>query len=344
MTDTLLNVERITKIFNVSKDVSFPAVDNVSFALREGETLSVVGESGCGKSSLARCIVRGIEVTAGSALYRTADGREVDFLSLRGRELKKVRRDIQMIFQDPYSSLDPRMTVFDIIREPLKATTRLGKAEISRRVTEMAVRVGLKPGDLRRYPHSFSGGQRQRIGIARALVTSPQIVVADEAVSALDVSIQAQIINLLKDLQAELGITYLFIAHDLSVVEYISDRVAVMYLGRIVELAKTDDVFRNPKHPYTETLLSAVPRPDPDAKRERIVPLGEVPSPANRPSGCLFSTRCQYATEKCRTEVPELTEVDDGHLTACHYARDLHLRGLTYDTPQSEDACLTDQR
>lgn len=339
MTETILSVENVTKRFRVSKDVTFPAVDDVSFELRRGETLSVVGESGCGKSTLARCLVRGIDVTEGTAIYCTTDGEQVDFLSLKGRDLKKVRRDIQMIFQDPYSSLDPRMTVFDIIREPLKATTKLSKEEIGARVTDIAEKVGLKAADLRRYPHSFSGGQRQRIGIARALVTNPEIVIADEAVSALDVSIQAQIINLLKDLQSDLGITYLFIAHDLSVVEYISDRVAVMYLGRVLELAETRSLFASPKHPYTETLLSAVPQPDPDRKRTRIVPKGEVPSPANRPPGCLFSTRCQYATEKCRTEVPELQEVKDGHYAACHYAKELALRGLSYESePEAESA------
>ncbi|MCT1605979.1 ATP-binding cassette domain-containing protein [Nesterenkonia massiliensis] len=324
----VLEVKNLTKEFAVSKTVSFPAVDDVSFSLQQGETLSVVGESGCGKSTLGRCIVRGIDATSGEVIYTPQEGSEVDFLSLKGRQLKKVRKDIQMIFQDPHSSLDPRQTVFDIIAEPLKATTRIPQAELRRRVREIAEKVGLDPSHLRRYPHSFSGGQRQRIGIARALVTRPSVIVADEAVSALDVSIQAQIINLLRDLQEELGVTYLFIAHDLSIVEYISDRVAVMYLGRIVELAPTDSLFATPKHPYTEVLLSAVPQPDPDVRRQRIVPKGEVPSPADRPKGCLFANRCAYATELCEEKAPALQETAPGHFSACHYASQLQLKGL----------------
>ncbi|MFC7455642.1 ABC transporter ATP-binding protein [Brachybacterium sp. GCM10030267] len=364
----LLQIEHVTKEFSVSRTESFPAVDDVSLTLEAGETLSVVGESGCGKSTLGRVIVRGIEATSGAVLYdpegtgdrggrnaestadegpagerparegsagerpggdgRAGSGREIDFLALRGRALRKHRPDIQMIFQDPMSSLDPRMTVFDIIAEPLRATRRPRKQELQRRVREIAEKVGLDPSHLRRYPHSFSGGQRQRIGIARALITEPKVIVADEAVSALDVSIRAQIINLLKDLQDELGLSYLFIAHDLSIVEYISDRVAVMYLGRIVELADTESLFSRPRHPYTEALLSAVPQPDPDAPRRRIVPKGEVPSPTDRPEGCLFSSRCHYATELCRTTTPPLREAADGHFSACHYAEDLPLRGI----------------
>nr|WP_238361889.1 oligopeptide/dipeptide ABC transporter ATP-binding protein [Actinopolymorpha pittospori] len=337
----MMRITHLTKEFRVSKRASFPAVDDVSLTLQAGETLSVVGESGCGKSTLGRLIVRGIDATSGKVVYSPSAGvekaageqgekqpAEIDFLALKGRALKRVRKDIQMIFQDPLSSLDPRMTVFDIIAEPLRATSRMPTTELRRRVREIAEKVGLDPSHLRRYPHSFSGGQRQRIGIARALVTKPKLIVADEAVSALDVSIQAQIINLLKDLQDELGITYLFIAHDLSIVEYISDRVAVMYLGRIVELAETDQLFAVPRHPYTETLLSAVPQPDPEVKRERIVPKGEVPSPTNRATGCLFSPRCHYATELCRTETPALEEIADGHYSACHYASELSLRGL----------------
>ncbi|WP_193103838.1 ABC transporter ATP-binding protein [Brachybacterium sp. FME24] len=336
----LLQIEHVTKEFSVSRTESFPAVDDVSLTLEAGETLSVVGESGCGKSTLARVIVRGIEATSGAVHYDPGasaspaaradreEGRAVDFLALKGRALRKHRPDIQMIFQDPMSSLDPRMTVFDIIAEPLRATSRPRKQELQRRVREIAEKVGLDPSHLRRYPHSFSGGQRQRIGIARALITDPKVIVADEAVSALDVSIRAQIINLLKDLQDELGLSYLFIAHDLSIVEYISDRVAVMYLGRIVELADTESLFSRPRHPYTEALLSAVPQPDPDAPRRRIVPKGEVPSPTDRPEGCLFSSRCHYATELCRTTTPALQEAADGHFSACHYADELPLRGI----------------
>ncbi|ROR73144.1 ABC transporter ATP-binding protein [Bogoriella caseilytica] len=324
----MLRVEQLTREFRVAKNLSFPAVDEVSFTLHQGETLSVVGESGCGKSTLGRCIVRGIESSSGEVNYTPPGGEEVDFLKLKGRDFKQVRKDIQMIFQDPFSSLNPRHTVFEIIAEPLRATTNMSKAELRGKVREIMAKVGLDPSHLRRYPHSFSGGQRQRIGIARALVTNPQVIVADEAVSALDVSIQAQIINLLRDLQEELGLTYLFIAHDLSIVEYISDRVAVMYLGQIVELAETSAIFSSPRHPYTEILLSAVPQPDPDVRRKRIVPKGEVPSPASRPPGCLFAPRCHYATERCHEERPSLREVEEGRFSACHYAEELSLRGL----------------
>ena len=326
-TDTVLRVDNLSKVFG-SDENRVVAVDEISFALRRSETLSVVGESGCGKSTLGRAIVRGIEASDGSVTYRDDAGTDVDFLALKGRELKRRRKDLQMIFQDPFSSLDPRMTVFDIIAEPLRASMKISKGVLAERVAAIAKRVGLDPSHLRRYPHSFSGGQRQRIGIARALITEPKVIVADEAVSALDVSIQAQIINLLKDLQDELGISYLFIAHDLSVVNYISDRVAVMYLGRIVELAETDDLFERPRHPYTEVLLSAVPQPDPDLVNERIVPLGEVPSPTDRPSGCHFSTRCRFATEKCRTDAPPLTEIEPGRFVACHLANELQLQGV----------------
>ncbi|WP_110589468.1 ABC transporter ATP-binding protein [Microbacterium suaedae] len=334
----VLRVDGIVKEFDAGKTGKVVAVDDVSFTLNRGETFSVVGESGSGKSTLGRVLVRGIEATAGSAWYRGDEAAdEIDFLDLGRRELKRVRRELQMIFQDPFSSLDPRMTVFDIIAEPLKATTRVSTRDLQRRVREIAERVGLDPSHLRRYPHSFSGGQRQRIGIARALITEPKIIVADEAVSALDVSIQAQIINLLKDLQDERDIAFLFIAHDLSIVEHISDRVAVMYLGRIVEIAETDDLFARPRHPYTEVLLSSVPVPDPDAKRERIIPLGEVPSPTDRPSGCHFSPRCHYATDLCRSEAPPLAETRDGRVVACHRADELTLRGIDHD-PTGEPA------
>ncbi len=325
---TVLRVQNLTKEFNLSKRTTFPAVDNVSFTLRKGETLSVVGESGCGKSTLGRAVVRGIGATSGQVMYTPPGEDETDFLALKGKPFKRLRKDIQMIFQDPFSSLDPRQTVFDIISEPLRATTKMPKAQLRAKVRQIMEKVGLDPSHLRRYPHSFSGGQRQRIGIARALITEPNIIVADEAVSALDVSIQAQIINLLKDIQEELGITYLFIAHDLSIVEYISDRVAVMYLGQIVELAETDALFYQPLHPYTEVLLSAVPQPDPDVKKQRIVPRGEVPSPSDRPPGCLFAPRCHYATEKCHNEQPPLQETEPGRYSACHYAQELPLRGL----------------
>ena len=246
--------------------------------------------------------------------------------------MKEIRKEIQMIFQDPYSSLDPRMTVLDIIKEPLKANyPKMPKAEMDQKAKAMAEKVGLNPMYLMRYPHAFSGGQRQRIGIARALVIEPQIIVCDEAVSALDVSIQAQVINLLRDLQKELKLTYLFISHDLSVVEHISDKVGVMYLGRMVEFAPAEDLFEKPMHPYTEALLSAVPVADPAIRMERIPLKGEIPNPANPPSGCYFHERCHYCTDKCRTEAPALAEMPDGRLCACHRAKELALRGFTYE-------------
>ncbi len=303
------------------------AVSDVSFDIRRGETLGIVGESGCGKTTLGRCIVRGIESTSGEAIYYDEEGNGTDFINANRKDYKKIRKEIQMIFQDPNSSLDPRMTVFDIISEPLKANFKLSKKEVAEKVKAIAEKTGLNVSYLQRYPHAFSGGQRQRIGIARVLVTLPKLIVCDEAVSALDVSIQAQIINLLKDLQKELGLTYAFIAHDLSVVEHISDRVAVMYLGKIVEMADRDKLFFNPKHPYTEALLSAVPVADPDYKSERIILKGEVPNPVNPPTGCHFHPRCSYSTEKCEHEVPVLQEIEDEHCVVCHYAKELKLRG-----------------
>ncbi len=328
--DVILRVKHISKRFT-SKGVCVRAVTDVSFDVRKGETIGIVGESGCGKTTLGRCIVRAIEASEGQVEYTARDGHTYDFLKLNKTEMKKIRREIQMIFQDPYSSLDPRMTVIDIIGEPLKANEpKLPRAEYEARVIEMAKRVGLNTTYLKRYPHAFSGGQRQRIGTARALILNPQIIVCDEAVSALDVSIQAQIINLLKDLQKEMDLTYLFISHDLSVVEHISDKVGVMYLGRVVEFGETEKLFSRPRHPYTEALLSAVPVADPDIKNERIPLMGEIPNPANPPSGCYFHERCRYCREKCAKEVPELREVD-GVQVACHFADELHLSGFDYD-------------
>lgn len=331
----VIEVNQLTKHFKIQSGwfhqktkATVKAVSGVSFAIGKGETLGLVGESGCGKSTLGRCIVRGIDATSGEVLYHTEEGRMVDFLQLQGDEYMKVRRDIQMIFQNPYSSLDPRMTVYDIISEPLTVDGKLSKSEIDDRVRYIAEKTGLNASYLRRYPHAFSGGQRQRISIARALVGRPRLIVCDEAVSALDVSVQAQIINLLRDLQDELQISYLFISHDLSIVEHISDRVGVMYLGKLVELANTDSLYAEPKHPYTEALLSAVPKPEPGAKKERIVLKGEVPNPANPPSGCAFHTRCRYRTERCASSEPELLEVAPGHYAACHYASELRLRGV----------------
>ena len=330
--DVILRVNHISKRFT-SKGVCVRAVTDVSFDVRKGETIGIVGESGCGKTTLGRCIVRAIEASEGDVKYTARDGITYDFLKLNKAEMKKVRREIQMIFQDPYSSLDPRMTVIDIIGEPLKANEpKMPRAEYEARVIEIAKRVGLNTTYLKRYPHAFSGGQRQRIGTARALILNPQIIVCDEAVSALDVSIQAPIINLLKDLQKELDLTYLFISHDLSVVEHISDKVGVMYLGRMVEFGSTEKLFSRPHHPYTEALLSAVPVADPDIHNERIPLQGEIPNPANPPSGCYFHERCRYCQEKCALEVPELREVD-GVQVACHFAEELHLSGFDYEEP-----------
>ena len=329
--DRILDVKNIQMNFK-SKGICVRAVNDVSFPVYEGETIGIVGESGCGKTTLGRCIVRAYEPTGGSVVYTTSDGQELDFLKIDKKTMKQYRKEIQMIFQDPYSSLDPRMTVLDIIKEPILANyPKMPKAEVEKKVMEIAAKVGLNTTYLKRYPHAFSGGQRQRIGIARALVLNPRIIVCDEAVSALDVSIQAQVINLLHDLQQEFGLTYLFISHDLSVVEYISDRVGVMYLGKMVEFAPTEKLFEHPLHPYTESLLSAVPVADPEVKMERIPLEGEIPNPANPPSGCFFHTRCRYCTEKCVQEAPEYVEYEPEHYVACHRADELKLRGFSYE-------------
>ena len=329
--DNILEVKNLHKRFS-SKGITVKAVTDVSFEVKPGETIGIVGESGCGKTTLGRCIVRAYQASEGEVFYRTRAGEEVDFLKVDRKKMKEIRKEIQMIFQDPYSSLDPRMTVLDIIKEPLKANyPKMPKAEMDQKAKEMAQKVGLNPTYLMRYPHAFSGGQRQRIGIARALVVEPQLIVCDEAVSALDVSIQAQVINLLRDLQKELHLTYLFISHDLSVVEHISDKVGVMYLGRMVEFGDTEALFEKPLHPYTEALLSAVPVADPTVQMERIPLKGEIPNPASPPSGCFIHTRCSYCTEKCCQETPEYRELEPGHFVACHRAEELKLRGFTYD-------------
>jgi peptide/nickel transport system ATP-binding protein len=303
------------------------AVDDVSLEIKSGETLGLVGETGCGKTTLGRCVVRLYKPLAGQILYRD-QGSEIDLAQLSAREFRPLRRHIQMIFQDPYSSLSPRRTVFDIISEPIRANRLAFGSELEERVVHLAEVVGLQARYLRRYPHAFSGGQRQRIGIARALATDPKLVVADEPVSALDVSIQAQILNLLGDLQEQFGLSYLFIAHDLSVVKYVSDRVAVMYVGRLVELAATEEIYAHPKHPYTEALLSAVPISEPDLVRERIKLEGEIPDPADPPQGCYFHPRCPYARQRCRKEDPPWEEVEPEHFSACHYSRQLDLHGI----------------
>jgi peptide/nickel transport system ATP-binding protein len=329
--ESILEVKQLHKRFT-SKNITVKAVTDVSFSVSEGETIGIVGESGCGKTTLGRCIVRAYQASEGEVWYRTRDGRELDFLKVDKKQMKALRKDIQMIFQDPYSSLDPRMTVLDIIKEPLVANYKktMSDKEMNDKVISIAAKVGLNTTYLKRYPHAFSGGQRQRIGIARALVVDPKIVICDEAVSALDVSVQAQVINLLRDLQKEFHLTYLFISHDLSVVEHISNKVGVMYLGRMVEYAPTDALFSKPLHPYTEALLSAVPVPDPTVQIDRIPLKGEIPNPANPPSGCYFHERCSYCCEKCCNEVPAYKEAEPGHFVACQRAEELTLRGFDY--------------
>ena len=304
------------------------AVDDVSFSIMRGETLGLVGESGSGKTTLGLAILRGIEPTGGR-VELTVASETIDVTGLERSALRDARRHFQMIFQDPYASLNPRMTVRDIIAEPLAArrSQRLDRKAIDQRVVETAEKCGLSREQLRRYPHAFSGGQRQRIAIARALVLQPDLVVCDEPTSSLDVSIQAQILNLLEELQESLGLTYLFIAHDLAAVAYVCDRVAVMYLGQIVEIGATRDVYFTPRHPYTEALMSSVPEPDPAAHLRPMLLQGERPDPANPPSGCRFRTRCRYATELCAAKAPPPVEIAPGHFAACHYACELSLKG-----------------
>ena len=287
----------------------------------------MVGESGCGKTTLGRCILRAIEPTEGSILFRL-NGDMIDITKLDRESLRATRRYTQMIFQDPYSSLDSRMTVLDIVGEPLLVNNLATGRKMEERVKDLVKVVGLNVKHLKRYPHAFSGGQRQRIGIARALASNPKFIVADEPVSALDVSVQAQTLNLLQDLQARFKLTYLFISHDLSVIEHISDRVAIMYVGKVVELAKTEEFFLNPLHPYSEALLSALPKPDPRLRMKRIILSGEVANPVNPPSGCYFHPRCKYAEEICKKEEPEWKEVNPDHFVACHLAKKLSLKGV----------------
>ena len=331
--DVLVNVENLKMYFPVTSGIiiqravaHIKAVDDVSFFVRRGETLGLVGESGCGKTTTGRCILQLYKPTAGSVLF---EGK--DLCTMRNREIRSMRRQMQVIFQDPYSSLNPRMTAGNIIGEPL-VVHGLSKSrqEYRERVAELLTVVGLNPSMSDRFPHEFSGGQRQRIGVARALAVNPQFIVCDEPVSALDVSIQAQIVNLLEDLQEQFDLTYLFIAHDLSVVRHISNRVAVMYLGHIVEIADRTEIYENPMHPYTKALLSAVPIPDPiiDAERERIILTGEVPSPLNPPRGCVFHPRCSQATGECQEHVPDLREIQTDHWVSC-----IHVPG--YGSPEA---------
>ncbi len=303
------------------------AVDDVNFAVQPGEILGLVGESGCGKTTTGLCVLRGLEPTDGM-INMQIDGQQVDIMKLGREELRSFRRHTQMIFQDPFSSLNPRMTVFECITEPLRAHGMNERKQLEGRAIELMELVGLAPAYLRRYPHAFSGGQRQRIGIARALSVNPKLIVADEPVSALDVSVQAQIINLLKDLQQQLGIAFLFISHDLGVVKHTCDRVAVMYAGKIVEETQTDELYAHPLHPYTEALLSSVPRPDPRYRDSEIVLSGEVPDPAKLPLGCPFHPRCTYAEARCQSEVPALRTLREGHRVACLRAEELSLTGI----------------
>jgi len=327
----LLEVRNLRKFFPIVKGMfrtvigNVRAVDDVSFAVHEGETLGLVGESGCGKTTTSRCILRAQAPTGGEILFRRRNGEVVDLAPMSRPELRPLRPEIQMIFQDPFGSLNPRMTLFDNVGEPLLVNGMRNRRERTERVAELLRLVGLRPEFMHRFPHAFSGGQRQRIGIARALSTNPRLVVADEPVSALDVSVQAQVLNLLLELQQRLNLTFLFVAHDLSVVRHISDRVAVMYVGQLVELAPTAEIFERPRHPYTAALMRAVPLPDPRAATGDGALKGEVPSPAEPPSGCYFHPRCPHAEERCRREPPALRELSPGHFARCHLAEQIAL-------------------
>ena len=339
----LLQVRNMKKYFPVRKGLfksvvdHIKAVDDVNLHIRKGETLGLVGESGCGKTTLGRSILRlGGRPTSGDVLFRSVKlaapkdaYKEINIASASRNLLKLLRQEIQIIFQDPYSSLDPRMKVASIIGEPLYVHGIVKRSEVEDRVRSLLDSVGLNPGHMGRYPHQFSGGQRQRIGIARAIALEPQLIIADEPVSALDVSIRAQVINLLQDIQARLALTYLFIAHDLSLIKYISDRIAVMYLGKVVELTDAKELFLNPRHPYTEALISAVPVPDPRYEIKQILLKGDVPSPLNPPSGCYFHPRCRYSQDICKRELPLYRDIGNGHFVSCHYADSLRLKGVS---------------
>lgn len=338
MTDTaprpLLEVKGLRKYFPIRKGflrktVGYVrAVDDVNFFINEGETLGLVGESGCGKTTASRCILRALDPTAGQMLFRTDKGEIVDLAAIPRQEMRPLRPQMQMIFQDPYGSLNPRMTLFDIVGEPLLIHGMRNRRQREERVAELLKLVGLRPEFMQRFPHAFSGGQRQRIGIARALALHPRLVIADEPVSALDVSVQAQTLNLLLGLQKRLGLTYLFVSHNLSVVKHICDRVIVMYVGQIVETATSAELFARPRHPYTAALLAALPVADPRVKTGNVELPGEVASPARPPSGCYFHPRCAYAVDRCKTEAPVYREITPNHYVACHRAEELNLAGM----------------
>ena len=332
--DEILRTNKLKKFFPIQagffkRTVGYvKAVDEIDLTMKKGETFGLVGESGCGKSTIGRCILNAITPTDGNVFFRKGNNSVVDINKLDKQGRREVWRDAQMIFQDPYSSLNPRMTVLSIISEPLICNNLMSGRQLRERVMELMELVGLDKKQLERYPHAFSGGQRQRIGIARALATNPSFIVCDEAVSALDVSVQAQILNLLTELQEKFSLSYLFISHDLGVIRHISDRVGVMYVGKMAELGPAGDLYENPLHPYTEALLSAVPAPNPRAKSDRIVLEGEVANPAKLPEGCYFHPRCRYCKPKCKEEHPELRDMGNGRFVACHYAEDLTLKSV----------------
>jgi peptide/nickel transport system ATP-binding protein len=337
--NVILDVKGLKKYFPITGGMMgrvvgyVKAVDDVNFFVREGETLGLVGESGCGKTTAGRAVLRLYEPTDGTIMFKSralSQSGKPEWINLREldkAQLKKVYQDISMIFQDPIGSLNPRMTVYDIITEPLLIHDKIAP-DTEDYVIQLLERVGLRAENIRRYPHEFSGGQRQRIGIARSLALNPQLIIADEPVSALDVSVQAQTLNLLNDLKADFNLAYIFVAHDLSVVQHISDRVAVMYVGRIAEMAESVELYSRPLHPYTEALMSSVPRPNPRVKKERIIMEGDVADPSNPPPGCLFHPRCRYVQDRCKTEVPELREIKPDHYAACHFAGELELKGV----------------